>query len=70
MLFYLTHRFFLTFAAPLYASESLPFEPDEDELMPEVLVIGATGQLGRIVVRKLILQGYRVRVLVRGKFFL
>ncbi len=32
-----------------------------------VLVAGATGRVGRILVRKLLLRGYRVRALVRGK---
>ena len=31
-----------------------------------VLVVGATGRVGRIVVRKLLLRGYTVRALVRG----
>ena len=32
-----------------------------------VLVVGATGRVGRIVTRKLLLRGYRVRALVRRK---
>ena len=32
----------------------------------QVLVVGATGRIGRIVVRKLLLRGYSVRALVRG----
>lgn len=32
-----------------------------------VLVLGATGRVGRIVTRKLLLRGYRVRALVRRK---
>ena len=32
-----------------------------------VLVIGATGRVGRILVRKLLLRGYRVRALVRKR---
>ncbi|OSX80709.1 hypothetical protein BU14_0033s0053 [Porphyra umbilicalis] len=35
---------------------------------PEVLVVGATGETGRIIVRKLVLRGFRVRVLVRDLF--
>lgn len=45
---------------------SLLFE-DEDQ-PPEVLVAGATGETGRVIVRKLVLRGYRVRVLVRDLF--
>lgn len=40
--------------------------PDDDEIVPLVLVVGATGRTGRIIVRKLVLQGYRVAVLVRS----
>lgn len=32
-----------------------------------VLVVGATGRVGRIVLRKLLLRGYKVRALVRPK---
>lgn len=39
----------------------------EDEV-PEVLVVGATGETGRIVVRKLLLRGFKVRVLVRNLY--
>jgi uncharacterized protein YbjT (DUF2867 family) len=41
---------------------------DRDDEPPEVLVAGATGETGRIVVRKLLLRGYKVRVLVRDLF--
>lgn len=41
---------------------------EEDDRPPEVLVVGATGETGRIIVRKLLLRGYRVRVLVRDLF--
>lgn len=51
------------------------FEVDRDGVLgaddgepPEVLVAGATGETGRIVVRKLLLRGYRVRVLVRNLY--
>lgn len=40
----------------------------DDDQPPEVLVVGATGETGRIITRKLILRGYRVRVLVRDLF--
>merc|ERR1719478_1086131 len=36
------------------------------EFIPLVLVVGATGRTGRIIVRKLVLQGFRVAVLVRS----
>lgn len=49
---------------PIYA-EDLPTS-DDTRLSPEVLVVGATGQLGRVVVRKLLLDGYKVRVFVQG----
>jgi len=38
----------------------------EDAFVPLVLVVGATGRTGRIVVRKLVLKGFRVAVLVRS----
>lgn len=41
---------------------------DDSDEAPLVLVIGATGRTGRIVVRKLVLRGYRVRVLVRDLY--
>jgi len=40
-----------------------------DDYIPEVLVIGATGAIGRLVVRRLVLSGrFRVRVLVRDLY--
>ena len=39
---------------------------DDQEFVPLVLVVGATGRTGRIIVRKLVLQGFRVAVLVRS----
>lgn len=39
---------------------------DDLEFVPLVLVVGATGRTGRIIVRKLVLQGFRVVVLVRS----
>lgn len=42
------------------------FTPEDTP--PEVLVIGATGKTGRIIARKLVLRGYRVRVLVRNLY--
>lgn len=44
-------------------------ENDNSNYVPEVLVIGATGEVGRLVVRRLLLEGRcRVRVLVRDLF--
>jgi len=41
----------------------------EQDYIPEVLVIGATGAIGRLVVRRLVLSGrFRVRVLVRDLY--
>mmetsp|Transcript_58 Transcript_58/g.93 ORF Transcript_58/g.93 Transcript_58/m.93 type:complete len:590 (+) Transcript_58:93-1862(+) len=40
---------------------------DEDE-PPVVLVVGATGATGRVVVRKLLLRGFQVRVMVRNLY--
>lgn len=42
--------------------------PAPSEKTPTVLVVGATGETGRQVVRKLILKGYRVQVLVRNLY--
>ena len=38
----------------------------DDEYVPLVLVVGAAGRTGRIIVRKLVMQGFRVCVLVRS----
>lgn len=38
----------------------------DDAFVPLVLVIGATGRTGRLVVRKLVRKGFRVAVLVRS----
>lgn len=41
----------------------------KDNYVPEVLVVGATGEVGRRVVRRLLLEGqFRVRVLVRDLY--
>lgn len=40
----------------------------EAAVAPTVLVVGATGETGRVIVRKLLLRGYGVRVLVRDLF--
>merc|ERR1719387_2883164 len=36
------------------------------EYVPLVLVVGAAGRTGRLIVRKLVLQGFRVAVLMRS----
>lgn len=41
-------------------------DTEDLEFVPLVLVVGATGRTGRIIVRKLVLQGFRVAVLVRS----
>jgi hypothetical protein len=42
---------------------------EKDNYVPEILVIGATGEVGRLVVRRLLLEGrFRVRVLVRDLY--
>ena len=41
-------------------------DEDGEEYVPLVLVIGATGRTGKIITRKLAMQGFRVAVLVRS----
>ena len=42
---------------------------EQDDYIPEVLVVGATGEVGRLVVKRLLLEGrFRVRVLVRDLY--
>ena len=56
-------------ATPLpepYTPPSQQKDPGDQEFVPLVLVVGATGRTGRIIVRKLVLQGFRVTVLVRS----
>jgi uncharacterized protein YbjT (DUF2867 family) len=53
--------------ADLFELDSSSLFDDNDE-PPEVLVVGATGEAGRIIVRKLLLRGYKVRVLVRNLY--
>jgi hypothetical protein len=42
------------------------YDDEEEGLVPLVLVAGASGRTGRLIVRKLLLQGFRVRALVRN----
>jgi len=44
-------------------------EEDDKDYRPEVLIVGATGELGRVIVKRLILENkVRVRVLVRDLY--
>ena len=43
-----------------------PPDDADTEFVPLILVVGARGRLGRIIVRKLVLRGFRVAVLVRS----
>jgi len=55
----------------LFAQETNPYlaRLEQEDYVPEVLVVGATGEVGRLVVRRLILEGRsRVRVLVRDLY--
>ena len=67
--YYLDDRFLETSGGIL--SERNPFleRQENNKYAPEVLVIGATGEIGRMVVRRLLLEGrFRVRVLVRDLY--
>lgn len=44
---------------------SLSLEEDENSNNTTVLVVGATGRVGRILIRKLLLRGYKVKALIR-----
>lgn len=49
--------------------DSLLERLEQEQYIPEVLVVGATGEVGRLVVRRLLLEGrFRVRVLVRDLY--
>jgi hypothetical protein len=68
--YYLDERFLEGDSNALF-SEHNPFleRMQQDDYVPEVLVIGATGEVGTLVVRKLLLEGrFRVRVLVRDLY--
>lgn len=60
----------LAFAQRNVLSDSMnALDSMEEDYIPEVLVIGATGAIGRLVVRRLVLSGrFRVRVLVRDLY--
>eukprot|EP00581_Thalassiosira_minuscula_P012564 CAMPEP_0183730440 /NCGR_PEP_ID=MMETSP0737-20130205/32827_1 /TAXON_ID=385413 /ORGANISM="Thalassiosira miniscula, Strain CCMP1093" /LENGTH=688 /DNA_ID=CAMNT_0025962941 /DNA_START=312 /DNA_END=2378 /DNA_ORIENTATION=- len=50
-------------------SSSLFNSPDDEDYRPEVLVVGASGALGRVLVKRLLLENkVRVRVLVRDLY--
>ena len=69
--YYLDDRFMESSSSALYGAERNPLfdRMDADDLAPEVLVVGATGAVGRLVVRRLLLDGrFRVRVLVRDLY--
>jgi hypothetical protein len=69
-LYYLDDRFQESGGA-LFTQETNPYlsRLEKDAYIPEVLVVGATGEVGRLVVRRLLLEGRsRVRVLVRNLF--
>jgi hypothetical protein len=68
--YYLDERFLEGDSNALF-SERNPFleRMEQDDYVPEVLVVGATGEVGRLVVRRLLLEGrFRVRVLVRDLY--
>jgi hypothetical protein len=46
---------------------SLSMEEDPTAAGTTVLVVGATGRVGRILIRKLLLRGYKVRALIRRR---
>ena len=69
--YYLDDRFMESSSSALYGAERNPLfdRMDADDFAPEVLVVGATGAVGRLVVRRLLLDGrFRVRVLVRDLY--
>lgn len=68
--YYLDDRFLEGGGSGALLSERNPYfeRLERDNCVPEVLVVGATGEVGRLVVRRLLLEGrFRVRVLVRGE---
>ena len=67
--YYLDERFLEGGKNALFSEHNPFLEREQDNYVPEVLVIGATGEVGRLVVRRLLLDGKsRVRVLVRDLY--
>jgi hypothetical protein len=67
--YYLDERFLEGGSNALFSEHNPFLERMQDNYVPEVLVIGATGEVGRLVVRRLLLEGKsRVRVLVRDLY--
>mmetsp|Transcript_30723 Transcript_30723/g.73717 ORF Transcript_30723/g.73717 Transcript_30723/m.73717 type:complete len:771 (-) Transcript_30723:65-2377(-) len=69
--YYLDDRFLEWGGSGALLSERNPYleRLERDNYVPEVLVVGATGEVGRLVVRRLLLEGrFRVRVLVRDLY--
>jgi len=74
-IYYLDDRFLESSAtnpyegALAFAERNPLFDQVSDDYIPEVLVIGASGAIGRLVVRRMVLSGkFRVRVLVRNLY--
>jgi len=69
--YYLDDRFLEGGGSGALLSERNPYVErlERENYVPEVLVVGATGEVGRLVVRRLLLEGrFRVRVLVRDLY--
>jgi hypothetical protein len=67
--FYLDDRFNRYDGSGMSLAERNPALKRQSDYVPEVLVVGATGEVGRLVVRRLLLDGnVRVRVLVRDLY--
>ncbi|CAJ1940585.1 unnamed protein product [Cylindrotheca closterium] len=69
--YYLDDRFLEGGGSGPLLSERNPYSDrlERENYVPEVLVVGATGEVGRLVVRRLLLEGrFRVRVLVRDLY--
>lgn len=67
--YYLDDRFLESTGGVLSERNPNAERLEADDYVPEVLVVGATGEVGRLVVRRLLLEGrFRVRVLVRDLY--